>query len=632
MELRQCVTALFKQWWLIVVSVTVALVFSYLAARATPRTFVAHTALTVLVIGLVLPGGARQALDLTALGSIPRAEVGDLPDKLVTIKRLRSPVAEAYRVLYTNLQSTATDCPLQTLIVTSPMRLEGKSVTAANLAVIIAQSGKRVILIDADLRHPNQHRIFEMNNSVGLVNALRQNCSPSEALQASPVENLRIMTSGPLPDRPSELLDPKRLRQVIDSLRELADVVVVDNVPVTVLADAKTLAMRSSGTLLVVDSSNTPRGFVQRGKDALNKVGAQLSGAEVDRFPASSEDYYYYRYYSERGPNLLSLTLDLPLRPFDQADSLLEPISSAAFEQAPRAERLDTRPFVPPGKSDSRPRVTPAALPAQAGSKPGVILLGIGVGVVLVAVLIVSLARQQEQKIGYQATRAAGIASTSTVEAAQSNQTATAIAKEGDIRRQTEVAQTRAVTMTALANTASTVAAATRQALGFSSCDTVELDVLQLPEITENATAIPALVQLTWRVRNKTTLANCMWGLAGQETKLLRAIEVSGLHDEVPATLKWIQENDYDLSLAVPLSAGEHALIWRLIPPALRSPRGPDLPAKVVVIAPTPTPRPTAIPVPTACPIETFQCNCVVECDPRGCDRVCEVCIRSKCD
>ena len=622
-----------------VVIVAVAAVFSYQDARATPRGHLASTVWMAFAIGLVLPGGARPALDLTALGSLPRTEGEDLASKLVVIKHPRSPVAEAYRVLHTNLKSAAADWPLQILVITSPMPLEGKSVTAANLAVIIAQSGKRVILVDADLRHPNQHRIFELDNQAGLSNALRQDMDLSRAVQAAPVENLRVLPSGPLPDRPSELLDPKRLRELAESLQQHADVVIVDYLPVAALADAKSLATRLGGTLLIVDSSNTPRSFVQRGKDALNKVGAQLSGAALDHLPSSSEDYYYYRYYSARGPSLSSTDLDLPTRSFDPADSFLEPIIPATLEKSGRVIGLDTRPFAQAASSEAISTPIPVARPVQAGNKLVAPLLGAGALVILVVVFVLSLSRQQEQQIGYEATRAVAAAQTAAADTPQVNQTATAAA-QNPARRQTEVAQTRAATSAVLAETADAdaatqqaISAATRQAMGFAGCETIELDILQLPNETHNTKTSPSDIELTWRVRNKTTLPNCKWGQGGQETQILRAIEVSGQRNEVPVRLKWIQGDEYDLSLIVALNAGEHTLIWRLIPPATRSPRGPDLPARFIVIAPTNTPQPTLRPAPTPCPIQTFECNCTRVCDPRGgCQRICEACTRPKCD
>jgi len=590
MELREYATALTKRWRLIVIGVAIVAVSSYLDTRATLHAPPAHTTLLAAAMGMVLASSTRQTLDLTALGSIPRTEGEDLPGKLVVVKSPHSPAAEAYHALHANLHSNTTGCPLKTLLVTSSIPLEGKSVIAANLAAVMAQSGQHVILVDADLRHPIQHRVFGLDNQAGLSNTLHENINLPNALQAVPVENLRVLPSGPLPDRPSELLNPKRLKELIESLQQQADAVIVDGLPVAAMADAQSLATRLGGTLLVIDSSNTPRSFVQRGKEVLNKVRAQLSGAALGHLPSSSEGYYYYRYYSTRGPSL----------------------------------------------SSSESKAVPAARPVQPGNRLGVLLLGLGALVILVVVLVLSLVRQQEQRTGYEATRAVVMARTVDADTFRANQTATAVTKEKDAaRRQTEVAQTQAASATAgAAATRQVINAATRPVMGFPACETIEFDILQSPNELQSATTSTVNVELTWRVRNRAMSLDCQWGQAGQETRLLRALEVSVLRGiDVPVRLGWIQGDEYDLSLDVPLNVGEYTLIWRLIPPATRLPRGPDLLARVVVVAPTSPSSPTSRPAPTACPTETFNCNCTTECNPRGgCQKTCDTCTRPKCD
>ena len=221
-------------------------------------------------------------------------------------------------------------------------------------------------------------------------------------------------------------------------------------------------------------------------------------------------------------------------------------------------------------------------------------------------------------------TRPAGLAQTVSVEAAKANQTSTAVAKERESVRQTQ---------TALAGTAAAGATATQRP-GGPECETIEFDILQSPTGIQTMAVITTNVELTWRVMNRATSPDCKWGQAGQETKLLRAVEVGGQAAlEVPVRLRWIQGDEYDLLLSVPLSAGTHDLIWRLIPPGSRLPRGPDLLARVVVATPTIPPSPTQRLVPTACPIETYPCNCSTECDPRsGCQKVCDTCTRPKCN
>ena len=187
-----------------------------------------YTVLLAVVVGLGMSGGAaflieyiddtlktpddvRHALGLTTLAKVGRIDGQDYPGKLVTVKQPRSPAAAAYRPLRTNLHFGAVDRPVSTLMVTSPGPKEGKSLVAANLAVAMAQSGKRVILVDADLWRPTQHHIFERDNAGGLTTVLLQSdANPPVALQPGPVENLSLLLSGPLPPNPSDLLGSRR--------------------------------------------------------------------------------------------------------------------------------------------------------------------------------------------------------------------------------------------------------------------------------------------------------------------------------------------------------------------------------------------------------------------------------------
>jgi len=244
------------------------------------------------------PDDVRQALGLQTLGNIGRIEGEDYPSKLVVVKYPRSPVAEAYRILRTNLRFDDSEHPVRTLMVTSAGPQEGKSITVANLAVVLAQSGKRVVLVDADLRRPSQHHIFDLDNRAGLSTILENgDANLADILQATSVIGLSILPSGPLPDSPAELLGSRRMMDLIELLSEYADVVVFDSPPVMAVADATILAGRTDGTLLVVDSGSTRRGPVQRTKETLTAVGARLLGIAMNRF-ASVEGGYYQYYYS----------------------------------------------------------------------------------------------------------------------------------------------------------------------------------------------------------------------------------------------------------------------------------------------------------------------------------------------
>ena len=242
----------------------------------------------------------RRVLNLASWGNIPRIEGHDYPDRLVMVQSPRSPTAEAFRVLRTNLQSSARARPLRTVLLTSPNPEEGKSLIAANLAVTLAQSGKRVILVDADLRQPTQHRVFELDNQAGLSTILtHDHVSLDDVLQTVPTENLGILTSGPLAEDPSQLLGSERMSELIKLMQQRADVVIFDSPPVMVVGDAAILARQVDNTLLVIDSGNTRPAMAQHSKEALELAKAHLSGVVLNRLSTRSSGYYYY--YAEDG-------------------------------------------------------------------------------------------------------------------------------------------------------------------------------------------------------------------------------------------------------------------------------------------------------------------------------------------
>jgi capsular exopolysaccharide synthesis family protein len=279
------------------------------------------TILLAAVIGFVLAAGAaylleylddtlkspddvKAALKLSTLGTITRID-GEQPEtKLIAALQPASPNAEAYRVLRTNLQFSTLDSPLRTLAVTSPQPLEGKSTTLANLAVVLAQQGKRVVVVDTDLRRPTQHRIFGVPNNTGLTTAVLQEPPASDGLLKETVqENLWLLTTGPLPPYPAELLGSRRFAAVVEDLKARADVVLFDTPPVLSVADAAILASQVDGVLLVVDAGVTRRGKAVQAREALDKVGAKVLGVSLNRVSAHQSDYYYYYSYTPHSDN-----------------------------------------------------------------------------------------------------------------------------------------------------------------------------------------------------------------------------------------------------------------------------------------------------------------------------------------
>lgn len=244
------------------------------------------------------PEDVTKSVGLTTLGGISRIP-GDREDKLITIRHPKAAISEAYRVLRTNLQFSSLDKPLKSLVVTSPNPVEGKSTTVANLAVVMAQAGKRVILVDADLRRPALHRLFRLPNDRGLTDLLLDSRQALDGhLQPTGVENLRLLSTGALPPNPSELLGSQRMAALVERLESEADAVLFDSPPSLAVADASVLATQTDGVLLVADAGRTRPNRAAEAVERLRQVGANLVGVALNRLRPERGDYYSYYYYS----------------------------------------------------------------------------------------------------------------------------------------------------------------------------------------------------------------------------------------------------------------------------------------------------------------------------------------------
>ncbi len=224
----------------------------------------------------------------------------DYGKKLITHLGTRSPVTESYRVLRTNLQFLVLDRPLKSMVVTSAAPGEGKTLTTANLAIVIAQGGDRVVVVDADLRRPALHRAFGLPNRPGLTNVLVGGAALDSALQETNIGGLQVLTSGPIPPNPAELLASRAMRDLLAELGERFDMVVVDSPPALPVTDALVLSRSVDGVLMVVTAASTPYQVVQRACDALKKVQARLLGVVLTQVRFGGPLDYYYYYYSKQ--------------------------------------------------------------------------------------------------------------------------------------------------------------------------------------------------------------------------------------------------------------------------------------------------------------------------------------------
>ena len=247
------------------------------------------------------PEDVTRISGLATIGTIARIDGGDYAEKLIALHKPLSPTAEAYRGLRTNLQFSAVDHPPKSVVMTSPGPGEGKSITLANLAVVMAQSGMRVILVDTDLRRPVQHKIFGLPNRHGFSDAIiSQENEFLQYLQNTSVENIRLLSSGSLPPNPAELLASGKMKELISALEADADVVLYDSPPALVVSDAAILGTRVDGVLLVNDSGRTRSAEAKRAIEELRRVRANILGVVLNRLSASRSGYYHYYYYYDK--------------------------------------------------------------------------------------------------------------------------------------------------------------------------------------------------------------------------------------------------------------------------------------------------------------------------------------------
>lgn len=211
----------------------------------------------------------------------------------------RSPVSEAYRAIRTNLQFAGAGKQLKTLVFTSAIPGEGKSTTVANLAIAMGQDDKRILLIDCDMRKPVVHRRFGLLNR-GLSNCFAEDLPLKEVIQADVFPNLDVVTSGPVPPNPAELLGSKKMKALLQEAAEDYDYVFLDMPPVLAVTDAVLMSSQVDGTVLILGSGDISPDEGKQAQSVLEKVHANILGVILNKVPQHHKSgYYYYYYYDE---------------------------------------------------------------------------------------------------------------------------------------------------------------------------------------------------------------------------------------------------------------------------------------------------------------------------------------------
>ncbi len=208
-----------------------------------------------------------------------------------------SPISESYRMLRTNIQFTSIDRSIRSILVTSPEPGAGKSTTSVNLAVTFAQEGKKVVLVDADMRNPTQHYYFMKSNRTGLSNALAGQTPLQQNLVETYVDNLTLLPSGSIPPNPAEMLSSNRMVDLLEELYKQFDVIILDSPPVMAVTDAQVLAARCDGVLVILKAGKVKRQLAQKTIERLKYVNANLLGVLLNKVQLRKSDALYSYYY-----------------------------------------------------------------------------------------------------------------------------------------------------------------------------------------------------------------------------------------------------------------------------------------------------------------------------------------------
>ena len=253
------------------------------------------------------PDDIKERLNIPYLGPVPvfiavkKGNPGNPERKpeedLVTLASPKSSVSESYRGIRTSILFSAVDVAPRTILVSSAAPTEGKTITTANLAVTMAQTGNRVLIIDGDLRRPTLHRLFNIPRDRGLSNILVGNCSPDEAIIHTTIPGIDIIPSGPVPPNPSEMVGSQSMSKLLETLRDRYDRIILDSPPLTAVTDAVILSRLVDGVLLVIRANETHREIIKNGIGLLLNANARILGAILNGVTMGRDSYYYQYYY-----------------------------------------------------------------------------------------------------------------------------------------------------------------------------------------------------------------------------------------------------------------------------------------------------------------------------------------------
>lgn len=211
----------------------------------------------------------------------------------------KSTISEKFRGIRSNIMFSGANTEIKSLLITSEKPVSGKSTITANIAITYAQAGYRTLIIDGDMRKPTQQNIFNLTNHIGLSNLIIGKALQTDAIKETHIENLNVLTSGPVPPNPSELIASTKFHQLFEELSTRFDFILIDTPPVTTVTDAQLYAQNVRDCILVIDGSKNEKNEVKKAKELLIKSGGKIIGAVLNKMTIEKGSSYYYYYGDE---------------------------------------------------------------------------------------------------------------------------------------------------------------------------------------------------------------------------------------------------------------------------------------------------------------------------------------------
>ena len=223
-----------------------------------------------------------------------KSKLDTMGRKLIAFSESKSIIAEQFRMIRTNIKYAMPDTDLKTILVTSTITGEGKSTNAANLGVVFAQEGKKVMIVDADMRKPTLHQTFGIFNTVGLSTILSKQDEFYRAIQETPIVGLHVIPSGPIPPNPAELLSSRTFSAFLEEMKKVYDMIIFDAPPLLSVTDAQILSHQCDGTLLIIHSGVVEKEDVVKAHSILNSSQAKILGVVLNQYKMPKNQKYYY--------------------------------------------------------------------------------------------------------------------------------------------------------------------------------------------------------------------------------------------------------------------------------------------------------------------------------------------------